>query len=119
MKRAVRIHAYGGADVVRVDQVDVPAPGAGEVLVRVRAAGVNALDWKIRQGYLQAVFPLALPATLGIELAGEVMALGDGVTDFAPGDRVMGPFGALGAYADMVAVAAHRLALVPQAMDYV
>ncbi|NHZ87435.1 zinc-binding dehydrogenase [Massilia sp. CCM 8733] len=119
MNRAVRIHAYGGADVVRVDQVDVPAPAAGEVLVRVRAAGVNALDWKIRQGYLQAVFPLALPATLGIELAGEVMALGDGVTGFAPGDRVMGPFGALGAYADVVAVAAHKLALVPQAMDYV
>lgn len=119
MNRAVRIHAYGGMEVVQVDQVDVPAPGAGEVLVRVRAAGVNALDWKIRQGYLQAVFPLALPATLGIELAGEVMAVGEGVTGFAPGDRVMGPLGALGAYTDVVALAAHKLALVPQALDFV
>ncbi|RSZ60058.1 NADP-dependent oxidoreductase [Massilia atriviolacea] len=117
MNRAVRIHAYGGQELVQVDQVDVPAPGAGEVLVRVRAAGVNALDWKIRQGYLQAVFPLALPAALGIELAGEVIALGDGVTGFAPGDRVMGALGRLGAYADAVAIDAHRLALVPQGLD--
>ncbi|MDQ1812881.1 NADP-dependent oxidoreductase [Massilia sp. CCM 9210] len=118
MSRAVRIHGYGGADVVQVDQIDVPAPGPGEVLVKVHAAGVNALDWKIRQGYLQAAFPLPLPATLGIELAGEVMAAGAGVTRFAPGDRVMGPMGGLGAYADVVAIAADKLALVPPAMDY-
>ncbi|NHZ80297.1 zinc-binding dehydrogenase [Massilia sp. CCM 8695] len=118
MNRAVRIHGYGGAGVVRVDQVDVPAPGASEVLVRVHAAGVNALDWKVRQGYLQAAFPLALPATLGIELAGEVMAAGVSVTGFAPGDRVMAPLGRLGAYADVVAIAADKLALVPPAMDY-
>ncbi|MCE3606223.1 NADP-dependent oxidoreductase [Massilia sp. P8910] len=118
MNRAVRIHGYGAAGVVQVDQIDVPAPGADDVLVKVHAAGVNALDWKIRQGYLQAAFPLALPATLGIELAGEVMAVGASVTGFAVGDRVMGPLGGLGAYADVVAIAADRLARVPQEMDY-
>ena len=101
---AARLHAYGGPDAVRLESVPVPEPGPGQVLVRVRAAGVNALDWKIREGYVRDAYPLALPAALGVELAGEVAAVGPGASRFRVGDRVMGPLGGLGAYADYVAV---------------
>ena len=74
--RALRIHAYGGADAISIDQVDMPSVAPNEVLVRVHAAGVNGLDWKIRDGILQDVFRLPMPATLGIELAGEVIETG-------------------------------------------
>ncbi|MGH6644785.1 MAG: alcohol dehydrogenase catalytic domain-containing protein, partial [Bradyrhizobium sp.] len=78
--RAHRIHAYGGQEVMSFDTVPVPAAGAGQVLVQVKAAGVNGLDWKIREGFVRDAFPLVLPATLGIELAGIVTATGPGVT---------------------------------------
>lgn len=117
MNRALLIHAYGGADAVSIDRIDLPTAAAGEVLVRVRAAGVNGLDWKIRDGSLQSVFPLPLPATLGIELAGEVTEIGAGVTRFTVGDRVLGALGAIGAYADHVAIAADKLAPIPDGLD--
>ena len=101
---AARLSAYGGPDTVRIEAVPVPTPAPGQVLVRVRAAGLNALDWKVRQGYLRDAMPLTLPATLGVELAGEVVGIVDGVSRFAVGDRVMGPVGGFGAYADHVAV---------------
>ncbi|MEV4779223.1 zinc-binding dehydrogenase [Burkholderia sp. LMU1-1-1.1] len=115
--RALRIHAYGGAEVLRWDEVPVPQPGEGEVLVRVAAAGVNGLDWKIRDGLVQDAFPLPLPATLGIELAGEVAAVGAGVEGYAIGDRVHGALGALGAYAGHVVIGADKLARIPLAID--
>jgi NADPH:quinone reductase-like Zn-dependent oxidoreductase/quercetin dioxygenase-like cupin family protein len=96
--------------------VPVPTPAAGQVLVHVRAAGVNAMDWKIREGYLRDAIPLTLPATLGLELAGEVVGAGDGVSRFTPGDRVMGLVGGLGAYADYVAVDAALLVRTPDAL---
>jgi NADPH:quinone reductase-like Zn-dependent oxidoreductase len=117
MNRALLIHAYGGADAVSIDRIDLPTAAAGEVVVRVRAAGVNGLDWKIRDGSLQSVFPLPLPATLGIELAGEVTEIGAGVTRFTVGDRVLGALGAIGAYADHVAIAADKLAPIPDSLD--
>jgi N-ethylmaleimide reductase len=115
--RAVRIHAYGGADVPQLELVARPAAAAGEVVVRVQAAGVNGLDWKIRDGLVRDAFPLALPATLGIELAGTVTEVGAGVSGYAIGDRVMGPLAGLGAYSDYVAVAASKLAHTPAALD--
>jgi N-ethylmaleimide reductase len=115
--RALRIHAYGETEVPQWDEVPMPQAGAGEVLVRVAAAGVNGLDWKIRDGLVKDVFPLPLPAALGIELAGEVVAVGEGVEGYPPGARVFGALGGLGAYANYVVVAASRLALVPAAMD--
>ncbi|GLS23321.1 NADPH:quinone reductase [Labrys miyagiensis] len=111
--RAHRIHAYGGPEVMSFDTVPVPAPGAGQVLVQVQAAGVNGLDWKVREGFVRDAFPLALPATLGIELAGIVTATGAGATCFKLGDRVMGPLAGLGAYADFVAVDEGKLCLTP------
>ena len=70
--RAVRIHGYGGPEVMRLDDVPVPQPGAGQVLVRVRAASVNPIDWKMRRGLLAGIFPLTFPRTLGRDCAGEL-----------------------------------------------
>jgi NADPH:quinone reductase-like Zn-dependent oxidoreductase len=115
-QRAVLIRAYGGAVAAQVAEIAKPVAAAGQVLVRVRAAGVNGIDWKVREGYVRDAFPLQLPAVLGIELAGVVEALGPGASRFRVGDRVMGPLGGLGAYADFVAVDETNLAHTPQGL---
>jgi len=116
MNRALRIHAHGVPDALKIDSIAIPAAASGQVTVRVRAAGVNAVDWKIRDGWLQNDFPLPLPATLGVELAGEVIEVGQDVSGFAIGDRVMGPVSGLGAYADYVTVAASTLVKTPASL---
>ena len=75
-QRAVLIRAYGGVAAAEVAEIARPAAGPGQVLVRVRTAGVNGIDWKVREGLVQKAFPLQLPAVLGIELAGVVEAVG-------------------------------------------
>lgn len=117
--RALQLAAYGGPETLRTSSVDAPVPEAGQVLIRVHAAGVNGLDWKVREGYVRDVFPLQLPTTLGIELAGVVEAAGPGVTRLRQGDRVMGSLGRLGAYADLVAVEEANLSAVPQSLSFV
>lgn len=84
--RAVRFHEYGGVDVLCEEDVPTPEPGAGEALVRVRAAAVNHVDIDMRNGTSR--LPLTLPHTLGFEIAGEVAALGPGANGVAVGDRV-------------------------------
>ena len=116
-QRAVLIRAYGGAAAAEIGEITRPAAGQGQVLVRVRAAGVNGIDWKVREGFVREAFPLQLPAVLGIELAGTVEALGPGASRFRVGDRVMGPLGGLGAYADVVAVDEANLVRTPQGLD--
>ena len=116
-QRAVLIRAYGGAAAAEIAEIARPAAAEGQVLVRVRAAGVNGIDWKVREGFVQKAFPLQLPAVLGIELAGTVEVLGPGASRFRVGDRVMGPLGGLGAYADFVAVDEANLVRTPQGLD--
>lgn len=116
-QRAVLIRAYGGASAAEVAQIAKPEAGQGQVLVRVRAAGVNGIDWKIREGYVRDAFPLQLPTVLGIELAGVIEAVGPGASRFRVGDRVMGPLGGLGAYADFAAVDEANLCVTPDALD--
>ena len=70
--RAARIHGYGGPEVMHVDEVPVPQPGAGQMLVKVRAASVNPIDWKMRRGVLKDIFPLSFPRTLGRDCAGDL-----------------------------------------------
>ena len=70
--RAARIHGYGGAEVMHLDEVPTPQPGAGQVLVKVRAASVNPIDWKMRRGVLKDIFPLTFPRTLGRDCAGDL-----------------------------------------------
>ncbi|MDB5362274.1 MAG: alcohol dehydrogenase [Rhodospirillales bacterium] len=115
--QALRIHAYGGPEVTQLDDMPVPTPAAGQVLVRVKAAGVNGLDWKVRDGLVRDAFPLPLPAALGIELAGVVTATGAGAARFKVGDRVMGPLAGLGAYADFVVIDEAKLCLTPASLS--
>ena len=88
--QAIRFHDYGGPEVLVLDQVDRPQPGAGQVLVRVVAAGVNPADWKMRAGYFKAYYPLTLPSTPGMEGAGVIEAVGADVTTFTVGQEVYG-----------------------------
>jgi NADPH:quinone reductase-like Zn-dependent oxidoreductase len=117
--RALVLSEYGGPEALKISLVEPPVARTGQVLVRVHAAGVNGLDWKLREGYVQKAFPLQLPTVLGIELAGVVEAVGAGVTRLRKGDRVMGPIGGLGAYADLVAVNEANLSPVPDALSFV
>jgi len=111
--RSLLLHTYGGETAVHVADSPAPVAGPGQVLVRVGAAGINALDWKLREGLVRDAFPLQLPAVLGIELAGVVEAVGPGVSGLHVGDRVMGPLAGIGAYADRVAVDEAKLARTP------
>jgi NADPH:quinone reductase-like Zn-dependent oxidoreductase len=117
--RALLLTEYGGSETINISAVEKPVAGPGQVLVRVHAAGVNGLDWKVREGYVRDAFPLQLPTILGIELAGVVEAVGENVTRLRKGDRVMGSLGSLGAYAELVAVNEANLSLVPDALDLV
>lgn len=84
--KAVRFHEFGGSDVLRLEEIADPKPGPGEVSIRIRASALNHLDLEVRQGVSR--FPIALPHTLGIEVAGDVEEVGPGVEGFGPGDRV-------------------------------
>ena len=116
--KAVRIHGYGGADQLRVDEVAVPEPGADEVLVRVEAAGVNPVDWKIRADLTGGMLPIDFPATLGTEVAGTVSKVGPGVADYSPGDEVFAHQGFLGGYAEYVVAPVASLARKPDNIDF-
>jgi NADPH:quinone reductase-like Zn-dependent oxidoreductase len=125
--KAVRLHEYGGPDVLRYDDVPVPEPKPGEVLVRVHAVGVNPPDWYVREG-MPNVPPemrphLSLPVIPGTDVSGVVTALGAGVAGFSVGDEVFGllRFPGFGgsAYAEYVAAPASDLALKPAHVDHV
>ncbi|WP_131787932.1 NADP-dependent oxidoreductase [Protofrankia symbiont of Coriaria ruscifolia] len=116
--RAISQHVYGGPEVLEVVEIDRPAPGPGEVLVRVSAAGVNPADWKIRSGLVRRFGDP--PFTLGLDLCGVVEAISGQTTRFAPGDVVYGcAFPPRGAYAEYVAVPADVLASAPPSIDRV
>jgi NADPH:quinone reductase len=88
--RAVRFDRYGGRDVLYVADIDMPSPGPGEVVVEVRAAGINPGEAAIRTGALRDIFPTTFPSGEGSDLAGVVAAIGPGVTEFSVGDEVLG-----------------------------
>jgi alcohol dehydrogenase len=90
---AARIHNYGGPGAVQVETASLADPKSGELLIRVHAAGVNPVDWKIRAGYLAQMVPLQFPITLGGDFSGVVDTVGDGVTDLKTGDDVYGQSG--------------------------
>jgi NADPH:quinone reductase-like Zn-dependent oxidoreductase len=108
--RAVRYHEHGGRDVLRVDEVDRPDPASDEVVVAVRGAGVNPVDTYFREGSYE---PFTLPMIPGGDVAGEVVTVGDEVTEFEEGDPVFG------AYAEYAAVPAGRAARLPEGADLV
>ncbi len=112
MTKAIRIHETGGPDVLKWEDVDVPAPGKGEALVRQTAAGLNFIDTYQRSG----LYPIKLPAIMGNEGAGVVEAVGEGVTEVQPGDRVA-YHSAPGAYAEQRIVPAWLLAKLPDGIS--
>jgi NADPH2:quinone reductase len=117
--KAIRIHAHGGPEVLRWDEVELPAPGAGEVRVRHTAIGVNFSDVNVRRGGFYRTQPLRFPVILGNEAAGVVERVGADVSGFAPGERVAyagmrgGFYEDTGAYAEARNVPAERLIQLP------
>ncbi|WFE41750.1 NADP-dependent oxidoreductase [Micromonospora sp. WMMD998] len=114
--KAVRFHEFGGPEVLRYEDVEQPTPGAGEVRIRVAATSFNGVDGNIRAGFMQGPIPVELPHTPGLDVAGTVDALGDGVTDVAVGDRVVGflPMTGTGAAAEYVIAPATILTGAPR-----
>ncbi|HLA74733.1 MAG TPA: NADP-dependent oxidoreductase [Gammaproteobacteria bacterium] len=119
--KAVRIHNYGGPEVLVYEDVPRPAPKRGEVLIRVHAAGVNPVDWKIRSGRLQGRVDHHLPLILGWDVAGVIETLGEGVTTLQVGDAVYArpDIARDGAYAEYLVARADELALKPKTIDFV
>ncbi|HWQ94109.1 MAG TPA: NADP-dependent oxidoreductase [Gammaproteobacteria bacterium] len=119
--KAIRIHEYGGPDVLCLEDVPIPVPAAGEVLIRVHAAGINPVDWKIREGRLQGRVEHRLPLILGWDVAGVIEALGPGVTQFKTGDAVYArpDIARDGGYAEYIAVRASEVALKPKSLDFI
>jgi NADPH:quinone reductase-like Zn-dependent oxidoreductase len=109
--RAVRVHKYGGPEAMRLDDVPMPTPGAGERLVSLSAASINPIDWKMRDGRLRSVFSLELPRVLGRDGAG---------TDVGSGERVMGlgAPGRDGTHAEFAVLQAHSSCVLPPEVSF-
>ncbi|WP_256379005.1 quinone oxidoreductase [Beijerinckia sp. L45] len=114
LTKAVRVHAFGGPEVMQIEAVELASPGRGEVLVRNHAAGVNFVDVYFRNGHYK---PAVMPFVPGREAAGEIVELGKGVKDFKVGDRVA-YIAMLGCYAEARVVAADRLVKLPKSISY-
>lgn len=114
MPHVIRIHQTGGPEVLRWEAVDVPAPAAGDVTVRHAAVGLNFIDVYHRTG----LYPLPLPSGIGLEGAGVVEAVGEGVGELKVGDRVAYAGGPIGAYAEVRNIPAHRLLKLPDSIEF-
>ncbi len=120
--KAILCDRFGGSEVMRLAEIETPTPGPGEVLIRVHAAGVNPVDWKIREGGLARLFPCKFPLIPGWDAAGTVAALGDGVTGLSPGERVWSfcrkPDIQWGTYAEYVVMDADGVAPMPACLTF-
>ncbi|MEU7873451.1 NADP-dependent oxidoreductase [Dactylosporangium sp. NPDC049140] len=119
--KAVRFHEYGDPGVLRYEDAEQPAPGTGQVLIRVAATSFNGVDGNIRAGFMQGPIPVTLPHTPGIDVSGTVAALGEGVEGFQVGDRVVGflPMVGNGAAAEYVVAPAEILAPAPTSVPLI
>ncbi|MCT2543870.1 NADP-dependent oxidoreductase [Streptomyces atratus] len=108
---------YGGPEVLRVVERETPRPGPGQVLVEVRAAGVNPLDWQLRSGAVAEMMPVEFPSVPGGDVAGVVADVGEDVSDFAVGDEVFGSIGS-GSYAEFALAPAAQLARKPEGVSW-
>ena len=119
--KAVRMHDYGDASKLVHEDAPKPTPAKGQMLVQVKVAGVNPVDWKIRSGMFRGGLEFTMPATLGFDVAGEVAEVGEGVTKFKKGDKVFA-YLALdrgGGYAQFAIVQEEEAASMPAALDFV
>lgn len=115
--QAIRVHQYGGPEQLKLEQIPRPEPQAGEVLVRVHAAGVNPVDWKLRQGLLKDFVPMQFPYIPGADLAGVVEEVSPGVTAFQQGQAVFGQ-SAKGTYAEYTTASVETLAPKPKTLNF-
>jgi NADPH:quinone reductase-like Zn-dependent oxidoreductase len=113
--KAVQLHAYGGVDQLVYEEVPIPVAGAGEVLVKLSSTSVNPIDYKIRRGEMKDIMPLQLPTILGYDVAGQVVALGEGVTGLKVDALVLGL--ADHTYAEYVTCKAEGLAPIPHGLN--
>src|SRR6201995_3949943 len=116
--KVMRIHQYGGPEVLAEVEMQRPSPGEDEVLIKVHAASVNPIDWKLRAGHVKEVFPLSFPSTLGWDVSGTVEEAGDNVTQFKHGDEVYALVEG-GGYAEYVVAEASVVAKKPRTLDHV
>ena len=119
--KAVRIHHYGGPEVLKFEDAPRPVPGFAEVLIRVHAAGVNPVDWKIRAGYLKKQRPYTFPLILGWDVSGVIEAVGPGATKFKTGNEVYSrpDIARDGAYAEYIAVKEAEVAFKPISFNHI
>lgn len=118
--KAVRIHEYGGPEVLLYEDVPQPVPAEGEILIQIKATGVNPADATLRAGFFRGMFDVPLPHILGFDLAGIVTEIGAGVTEFAPGDEVYAMAGwRNGAHAEYIALSATDAALKPTSLNFI
>lgn len=119
--KAVQINQFGNRDVLELnDNVQIPTPAANEVLIKVKAAAVNPVDWKIREGYLQQLLNHPLPLTLGWDVSGEVVKIGDEVTHLKVGDAVYSrpDISKNGSYAQYMTANAEEVAIKPKSLTW-
>jgi NADPH:quinone reductase-like Zn-dependent oxidoreductase len=120
--KAAQINEYGDASVVQVTEIEKPIPQKGKVLVEVHASSINPYDSAVRAGYVQQTIPLRLPITLGGDIAGKVVQIGEGVTGFEVGESIYGQAavvtGNSGAFAEYAVTAATQIAKAPRNIDF-
>jgi NADPH:quinone reductase-like Zn-dependent oxidoreductase len=120
LMKAVQINGFGDRSVLTLNDVAIPTPAENEVLIKVKSASVNPVDWKIREGYLQPMLNHSLPLTLGWDVSGEVTAIGENVTSLKMGDPVFSrpDIAKNGSYAEYMTVAANEVAVKPTSMSW-
>ncbi|MFB9686874.1 NADP-dependent oxidoreductase [Amycolatopsis plumensis] len=118
MARAIRFDEYGDVEVLRVEDVPRPVPGPGQVLIEVRAAGINPGEASIRKGLLHSRFPATFPSGQGSDFAGVVASLGEGVSDIAVGDEVMGFVDTRSSHAEFAVAEAANLTPKPEGVPW-
>jgi NADPH:quinone reductase-like Zn-dependent oxidoreductase len=121
--KSVQINKYGSSEVIEINQsAPEPIVSVGKVLVIVKAAGVNPIDWKIREGYMQQKFQLQFPSTLGMDLSGVIKQVGEGISAFKQGEEVYGQAsvvtGGSGAFAEMALANADSIADKPRNLSH-
>jgi len=123
--KSAQFKRYGGSDVVEISQTtSTPNLAAGNVLVEIKAAGINPIDWKIREGYMQQMIPIQFPSTLGMDFSGVIKQVGEGVTssDFKQGDEVYGQAGVTnggsGAFAELALANVNHIAFKPKRLNH-
>ena len=120
LMQAVQINSFGDRSVLELNDIEIPTPTASEVLIKVKSAAVNPVDWKIREGYLQPMLNHSLPLTLGWDVSGEVVSIGVEVTHLKVGDAVYSrpEISKNGSFAEYMTVTADEVAIKPSALTW-